>query len=47
MQIKKLMPIKQHRGVERPFAGHRNKAARNKALNDARTVRCELVNMHN
>lgn len=32
------MPIKQHKGVERPFAGHRNKAARNRALRYAQTV---------
>lgn len=32
------MPIKQHKGVERPFAGHKNKAARNRALRYAQTV---------
>ena len=32
------MPIKQHKGVVRPFGGRKNKAARNRALRDAQTV---------
>ena len=42
-QIKRLMPAKQHRGKDRPFAGHKNKEARNKALTDARTVGIHFI----
>ena len=37
------MPAKQHRGKDRPFAGHKNKEARNKALTDARTVGIHFI----
>ena len=38
-QIKRLMPPKQHKGKDRPFAGRKDMEARNIALRDARAVR--------